>query len=175
MFGPPRSYDVHMTISNRAVLALAASLLAAGALLTACAPEPTTPEPTPTTPSPSPTATMTSSPEPAPSATAPSGAEPHSPFTDAELAQVCIDATRSTFADDVEFGIADVRIEERTVEPRWLVILPARTGGIDAEAVCTIGGTPADPVIEMSSGSIEPLSEEQIQNLINGENEGGTE
>ncbi|SEB72740.1 hypothetical protein [Microbacterium hydrocarbonoxydans] len=164
-----------MTISNRAVLALAASLLAAGALLTACAPELTPADPTPTSPSPSPTSTTTSSPEPAPSATAPSGAQPYAPFTAAELTQICIDATRSTFADDIEFESVDVRIEERTVEPRWLVLVPARTGGIDAEAQCTVGGTPSEPVIEMSSGSIERLSEEQIQNLIDGENEGGTE
>ena len=109
--------------------------------------------------------------EPTPSATATE--EPR--FTDAELAQTCIDATVSVFAPDVEFDIDATRIEHRIVEPEWLVLVPASTGGQIAESQCTIGGTPLAPVIEMSSGSIDPLPEEQIQRLIRGENEGGTE
>ncbi|OAN40184.1 hypothetical protein, partial [Microbacterium sp. H83] len=93
-------------------------------------------------------------------------------FTGEQLAQICIDDTRSTFNPDVTFDIEDTRIERRTVTPEWLVIVPARTGGLDARSLCTIGGTPASPVVEMASGSIEDLPEEQIQRLIRGENEG---
>ncbi|WP_341957583.1 hypothetical protein [Microbacterium sp. LWH13-1.2] len=79
------------------------------------------------------------------------------------------------FAPDVQFDIDATRIEHRIVEPEWLVLVPATTAGQVAESQCTIGGTPSAPVIEMSSGSIDPLPEEQIQRLIRGENEGGTE
>lgn len=95
-------------------------------------------------------------------------------FTEAELAQTCVDATSSAFGADVEFDIESTRIEERTVDPQWLVLVPAHTAGYDGEAQCTIGGSPEEPVIEMSTASINPLPEEQIQNLIVGENEGGT-
>lgn len=124
-----------------------------------------------TAPSPSSSPQTSETAEPAPSATA--SEEPR--FTDAELAQTCIDATISVFASDVEFDIDATRIEHRIVDPEWLVLVPATTGGQVAESQCTIGGTPSAPVIEMSSGSIDPLPEEQIQRLIRGESEGGTE
>lgn len=95
-------------------------------------------------------------------------------FDAAQLAQTCIDATVSAFASDVEFDSDAVRIEERTVQPEWLVLVPARTAGGAGEAQCTIGGSPESPSVEMSSASLTPLPEEQIQNLIRGENEGGT-
>lgn len=81
--------------------------------------------------------------------------------------------TASTFAGDVVFDIENTRIEHRNVEPEWLVLVPAKTAGLDAQSQCTIGGTPESPVIELSSGSIQPLPEEQIRNLIDGKNEGG--
>jgi hypothetical protein len=103
-----------------------------------------------------------------------SSPEQYAEFDAPQLAQTCIDATRSAFASDVEFDIETVRIEERTVQPEWLVLVPARTAGGTGEAQCTIGGSPASPVVEMSSASLVPLPEEQVQNLIRGENEGGT-
>jgi hypothetical protein len=95
-------------------------------------------------------------------------------FSQEELATICIDATVSAFAEDVQFDPDRVRIEERTVDPRWLVLVPAQTSGFDGEAQCTIGGTPASPDVEISNASIEQLPEEQVQNLIAGQNEGGS-
>lgn len=96
-------------------------------------------------------------------------------FTDATLSQICIEATTSAFGTEIDFAIDDARIEERTVEPRWLVLVPAHASDYTGEAQCTIGGTPSSPIVEMSSASLNPLPENQIQNLINGLNEGGTD
>lgn len=93
-------------------------------------------------------------------------------FTESELAQICIDATTSAFDPDVEFDASGVRVEQRTVTPEWLVLVPAQTMGYSGEAQCTIGGSPADPDVDMAAASIERLPEEQIQRLIRGENEG---
>lgn len=103
-----------------------------------------------------------------------SSATEHDDFSAQELATICINATRSAFAEDVEFEADRARIEERTVDPRWLVLVPAQTSGLEGEAQCTIGGTPESPDVEMSTASIEPLPEEQIQRLIHGKNEGGS-
>lgn len=107
---------------------------------------------------------------PAPTSTAQSDTD----FSIDELSAICIDMTSSAFAEDVEFDAASTRVEQRDVDPEWLVLVPARTGDHDGEAQCTIGGTPDDPKVEMSAASIEPLPEDQIQRLIIGENEGGT-
>lgn len=132
-----------------------------------------------------PTSTMTPtdavpSSSPAPSLATPSAssapdspAEGYGAFTAEGLVQICIDATRSAFADGTQFDTAGVRIERRTVEPEWLVLVPAQTSGLPGEAQCTIGGTPTNPDIGLSSASIERLPEEQIQKLIAGQNEGG--
>jgi hypothetical protein len=138
----------------------------------------------PSASSPAPTSTA-STPEPTPSTTEP-GTEPsaspeptqtpsegYGPFAGAELAQICIDATLSAFPADVAFTIEETRIEHRLVSPEWLVLVPAQASGIDAQAQCTIGGSPSAPELGMSSASLEPLPEEQIENLIRGENEGG--
>ncbi|MFB4351949.1 hypothetical protein RAC69_02280 [Microbacterium sp. LS_15] len=93
-------------------------------------------------------------------------------FSGEELAQICVEETRSTYGPDVSFDPGRTRIEHRTVTPEWLVIVPARTNGLDGRSLCTIGGTPDSPVVEMASGSIDDLPEEQIQRLIRGENEG---
>ncbi|MGP6175668.1 hypothetical protein ACTU6U_00010 [Microbacterium sp. A196] len=128
---------------------------------------------------PAPTSVATASPEPDSTTHAPSTAAPSTTdaefgsFTGDELAKICVDATVSTFNSDVRFDFGHTRVEHRTVDPEWLVIVPARTGGIDGRALCTIGGTPSAPVLELSSGSISELPEEQIQRLIRGENEGG--
>lgn len=96
-------------------------------------------------------------------------------FTNETLSRLCAEATTSAFGTEVDFAIDDARIEERTVEPRWLVLVPAHTTDYIGEAQCTIGGAPASPIVGMSSASLNPLPENQIQNLINGLNEGGTE
>lgn len=133
----------------------------------------------------SPVPTSTSSPSPAPTTpvpegtptTAPQPSQPSVPafgaFTKEQLAQVCIDATVSAFAPDVSFDVANTRIEHRMVSPEWLVLVPATSSGYAAQAQCTIGGAPAAPELGMSSASIQRLPEEQIQNLIRGDNEGG--
>lgn len=167
-------YDEIMTSVGKASSVTVALLLLAAGALASCASEPSssTPTPaaeqTPATPDPSPTA------DPTPTQTPTKAPETPSAFTTSELVQICIDATTSAY-DDVEFDAAGARIEKRTVTPEWLVLVPAQTNGYDAESVCTIGGSPADPDIELSSASIQPLPEEQIQNLIRGENEGGTD
>lgn len=127
-------------------------------------PEMTTapPTPVPTTDAPAPV------PAPVPTADAGFGS-----FTRDQLAQICIDATVSTFSSDVRFDVGNTRVERRTVTPEWLVIVPAQTGGIDGHSLCTIGGAPSAPVLELSAGSISELPEEQVQRLIRGENEGG--
>lgn len=96
-------------------------------------------------------------------------------FTAIELAQICIDSTLTAFGQGVEFEITSARIEHREVEPEWLVLVPARVNSHNGQAQCTIGGVSQDFFVEMSSASIEPLPEEQVQNLIRGENEGGTQ
>nr|WP_201471258.1 hypothetical protein [Microbacterium hydrocarbonoxydans] len=130
-----------------------------------------TPDSTPT-PTDAPTETPTAQPTPTAEPTE-SPAPEFGAFTFEQLAQICIDATVSTFAPDVVFDVPNTRIEQRVVSPEWLVIVPAATMGYQGQSVCTIGGTPAAPEMELGSGSIEQLPEEQIQNLIRGENEGG--
>lgn len=167
-------YDEIMTSVGKAPAVTFALLLLAAGALAGCAPEPSssTPTPaveqTPATPDPSPTA------DPTPTQTPTKAPETPSAFTESELVQICIDATNSGY-DGVEFDAAGARIEKRTVTPEWLVLVPAQTNGYDAESACTIGGSPTDPDIELSSASIQPLSEEQIQKLIRGEDEGGTD
>lgn len=173
-------------MSPRSLTRLIAPTAIAVALVTAagCAALPGAEGPAPTStasasPTPSPTPTSTT---PAPEATpvvpsavpsAPATGEEFGAFTRTELAQICIDATASTFAEDVRFDLAGTRVEHRTVTPEWLVIVPAQTGGLSGRSLCTIGGSPAAPVLELSAGSISELPEEQIQRLIRGENEGG--
>lgn len=129
------------------------------------------------TPVPQSSAPPTSTPEPSESAVPDDDSEDDSEvqFTDEILAQICVDATTSAFDTDVAFAVEDTRVEERTVEPRWLVLVPAQTNGFDGEAQCTIGGSPVSPIVEMATASVTPLPEEQIENLVNGLNEGGTE
>lgn len=117
---------------------------------------------------------------PAPTSTAsttPEAPRPQSgtPFTPNALAQICVDSTLTAFGQGVEFDIASARIERREVEPEWLVLVPARVNSYNGQAQCTVGGAPEDFLVEMSNASIEPLPEEQVQNLIRGENEGGTQ
>jgi len=159
---------------------LAASALAIGVLAGAagCAadagasnPVPTstatsTPDPTPTTDAPTAEPSPTAEPTEAP-------APEYGAFSFEDLTGICVDVTTSNYAPDVVFDTEGTRIEQRLVEPEWLVLVPVTTSGYEGQSVCTIGGTPADPQIELSSGSIEKLPEEQIQNLIRGENEGG--
>ncbi|CAH0203030.1 MULTISPECIES: hypothetical protein [unclassified Microbacterium] len=164
-----------MTRIRTVALVPAALLLLVGGSLAGCAPEPSpTPTAEQTTSTPTPTATTgrTSTPTPMTS-TQPSA--PPAAFTTDELVQICIDVTTSAYDTDVVFEPAGARIEKRTVTPEWLVLVPAKTNGYDAESVCTIGGSPSDPDVELSSASVQPLPEEQIQRLIRGENEGGTE
>ncbi|MFB4350049.1 hypothetical protein [Microbacterium sp. CR_7] len=150
-----------------------ALILLGGAAGCAATPDASTPVPTstPTNPAPSPSATEPApspSPEPAETSSAEFGE-----FTGAELAQICIDATLSAFPADVSFAPETTRVERREVPPEWLVLVPAQTAGLEAQAQCTIGGSPPAPELGMSSASLEPLPEEQVQNLIRGENEGG--
>lgn len=125
-----------------------------------------TPDPTPSVAEP--TSEPTAAPEPT---QAPS--DDFGGFAGDKLAQICIDATLSAFPADVAFTIDDTRIEQRLVSPEWLVLVPAQAAGLPAQAQCTIGGSPSTPELGMSSASLEPLPEEQIENLIRGENEGG--
>lgn len=146
-------------------------VLAAGVALGGCAGD-AGPYPTATATLPTPSATAVS-PEPSPTAVAPESADD---FTEAQLAQLCEGATSSAFGVEVTFDLDDARIERRTVTPEWLVLVPVQSSTFtNAQAQCTIGGTPSAPVIEMSSASLHPFPEEQVQNLIRGENEGGTE
>ncbi|WP_186307537.1 hypothetical protein [Microbacterium sp. 1.5R] len=150
-----------------------ALILFGGAAGCAATPDASTPVPTSTatSPAPSPSATEpapSSSPEPSETSSAEFGE-----FAGAELAQICIDATLSAFPAEVSFAPESTRIERREVTPEWLVLVPAQAAGLEAQAQCTIGGSPSAPELGMSSASLEPLPEEQIQNLIRGENEGG--
>lgn len=125
-----------------------------------------------TTPTPTPSETPTIEPSPTSEPTEPPAPE-YGAFTFEQLAQICIDVTVSAYAPDVVFDAESTRIEMRTVAPQWLVLVPVTTSGYQGQSVCTIDGSPDDPQIELSSGSIEQLPEEQIQRLIRGENEGG--
>lgn len=125
-----------------------------------------TPDPTPSVAEPTSEPSATPDPTQTPS-------DDFGGFAGDELAQICIDATLSAFPADVAFTIDDTRIEQRLVSPEWLVLVPAQAAGLPAQAQCTIGGSPSTPELGMSSASLEPLPEEQIENLIRGENEGG--
>ncbi|MCK2035606.1 hypothetical protein KZC51_05580 [Microbacterium sp. SSW1-49] len=152
-------------------LAIAIALLG-GVALAGCAPEGATSAPTPSagqssdTPAPTATPTVAESAEPT--------RKPQTPvaLTQGELLQICIDATTPQFDPDVRFDDTRARIEERTVSPEWLVLIPVQTNGYDGQAACTIGGSAADPDIGMASASIQVLSEEQIQKIIRGEDDG---
>ncbi|MFJ3471318.1 hypothetical protein ACIPJ1_00125 [Microbacterium maritypicum] len=157
-----------MSSRRSARLIALTALVGALAATAGCAAAPTAPTSTATaTPTPDPTASVPSTEAP------PTTGSSFGAFTRDELTQICVDATASTFSADVQFDIESARIEHRTVDPEWLVIVPARTGGIDGQSLCTIGGTPSAPTLELSSGSITELPEDQIQRLIRGENEGG--
>lgn len=158
---------------------IAASALAVVLIggVSGCAALPGTSSPVPTSTASSPESTPSptaSVPDPTPTPTpAPTQAAEFGEFSGEQLAQICIDATLSAFPADVTFSADDTRIEHREVAPEWLVLVPAEASGIEAQAQCTIGGSPSAPELGMSSASLEPLPEEQIQNLIRGENEGG--
>lgn len=152
-----------------------AVVLIGGASGCAALPSTSSPVPTSTASTPDPTPSV-AEPTTEPSATPESTQAPADDFggfASEELAQICIDATLSAFPADVAFTIEDTRIEQRLVSPEWLVLVPAQASGLEAQAQCTIGGSPSAPELGMSSASLEPLPEEQIENLIRGENEGG--
>jgi hypothetical protein len=143
--------------------------LLAGVALAGCAPEAAAPTPAPTRTvapaSPTPVAT-----EPGTQTEAPTQ-KPETPavFTEGELRQICIDATRPQFDADVVYDDGNARIEKRTVSPEWLVLVPVQTNGYEGEAACTIGGSPSDPDLGMASASVQRLSEDEIQKIIRGE------
>ncbi|MBE7954982.1 hypothetical protein ABTZ44_00135 [Microbacterium oxydans] len=125
------------------------------------------------TSTPAPAVSPSTTSEPAPTPTPSSSSGDFGDFTATQLVEICVDSTRSGFAGDVQFDSAASRIEHRSVTPEWLVIVPAQTSGFQGEAQCTIGGSPSNPDIGLSSASIERLPEDQIQKLIDGKNEGG--
>lgn len=158
-----------MTSARKARSLAAALALLAGVTLAGCAASPeSTGEGAGQTPAPE----QTSTPTPAQTTAPVEPTESPAAFTESELAQICIDATTSAFDPDVEFDASGVRVEQRTVTPEWLVLVPALTLGYSGEAQCTIGGSPTDPEVDMAAASIERLPEEQIQKLIRGENQG---
>lgn len=167
--------NMRSPLARRIAASALAVVIVGGA--SGCAATSGTPNPAPTSTaidaSPSPSVTtpapdLTADPDPTQTPSAEFGA-----FERAQLAQICIDATLSAFPADVTFTIDDTRVERREVTPEWLVLVPAQASGLAAQAQCTIGGSPETPELGMSSASLEPLPEEQIQNLIRGENEGG--
>lgn len=161
-------------LARRVAASALAVLLVGGASGCAALPSASSPVPTSTasTPDPTPSATEPSEPTAAPEPTQ-TPPEEFGEFAGEELAQICVDATLSAFPADVTFTIEETRIEQRLVSPEWLVLVPAQASGLEAQAQCTIGGSPSAPELGMSSASLEPLPEEQIENLIRGENEGG--
>ncbi len=159
---------------RRVAASALAVILVGGASGCAALPGASSPAPTSTaTTVPDPTQSATSAPTESPTSPQPTATDGFGGFAAAELAQICIDATLSAFPADVAFTIEGTRIEQRLVSPEWLVLVPAQAAGLEAQAQCTIGGTPSAPQLGMSSASLEPLPEEQIENLIRGENEGG--
>ena len=158
-----------MTSVRKARSIAAALALLAGVTLAGCA---ASPESTGDFPTQTPVQTATATPTPEQTASPAEPTESAFAFTTSALAQICIDATVSAFGPGVEFDASGVRVEPRTVTPEWLVLVPALTMGYNGEAQCTIGGSEADPEVDMAAASIERLSEEQIQRLIRGENEG---
>lgn len=173
--GPVALYDESMTAPRKArSLAIALVLLGfGGAMLAGCAPEGSAAAPSPSasevsaTPTPDPSAsTPPASPEPT--------SEPEKPvgLTQGELLRICIETTTPQFDADARFDDTRARIEKRTVSPEWLVIIPVQTNGYNGQAVCTLGGTADAPDIGRATASIQQLSDEQIQKIIRGEDEG---
>ncbi|MFJ2551203.1 hypothetical protein [Microbacterium sp. NPDC087591] len=160
-----------MTSLPRARWSAAVVALIAGVALAGCAPEAAVP-----TPAPTPTRTVAPA-SPTPVATEP-GTEAEEPtqkpetpavFTEGELRQICIDATRPQFDADVVYDDGNTRIEKRAVSPEWLVLVPVQTNGYEGEAACTIGGSPSDPDLGMAAASVQRLSEDEVQAIIRGE------
>lgn len=142
---------------TRALIVLAGLVVA----LTSCAPEPaessSDPAPSSATPAPTETSTAATTPE----------QEASDGLTPEVLADLCVEKTREFYLPDVEFFTEDTRIEQRKVDPPWLVMVPAITNGVDSASVCTIGGTASSPVFEAFAAS-NPLTEQEIQDAIDG-------
>lgn len=81
---------------------------------------------------------------------------------------LCIDQVRPAFNADAQFDLQGARVERRNVDPEWLVLISVQTLGYQAQAQCTIGGTPQSPVFELANGSLHVFSEREIQDLIDG-------
>lgn len=146
---------------------LAISFLAVAVVMAGCTPAPATdtssPSPAPATPTqtPTPTAQPTATAAPTPTPTVET-------FTNDQLVTLCADQVRPVFDVDVQFDSEGARVERRNVDPPWLVLIPAQTLGYQAQAQCTIGGTPQSPVFELANGSLHPYSEQDVQDLIEG-------
>lgn len=142
---------------------LAIGILTAVITVTGCAPESGVGSPSTQPPPSAPTPTAQPSLEPS---TTPTPVVED--FTDERLVALCLDVVKPAFDADVVFSAEAARVEAREVDPPWLVLIPAQTQGFSAEALCTIGGTPQSPVFELANGSLQPKSEQEIEDLIAG-------
>lgn len=151
----PLAADSVWSMRTRVLIALAGLALA----LTACAPEVTenTTEPSPSSAAPVPTETSAATPE----------ADASDDLTPAVLADLCVEKTREFYRPDAEFFTEDARIEQRKVDPPWLVMVPSISNGVDSASVCTIGGTASSPIFEAFAAG-NPLTDQEIQDAIDG-------
>lgn len=128
-----------------------AALIVASVGFTGCAGPAPTPTPTPSatrTATPAPSVTATPSASPSPSATPTASAEAsEGEMTGDQAIEVCLrlhDEYASAGESLVPTGAAQVY--DRTVEPHWLVLIPASNSYGPGYIQCILGGTYADPV-----------------------------
>jgi len=99
-----------------------------------------------------------------PSATPPPPAE----FTTGELIDLCVQDSTPYFSTAATFNADQARVEERAIDPKWLVYIPVSdaTAAIEIAALCIYGGTPLD-VEKLTYGGRAALTEEEIVALLN--------
>lgn len=101
---------------------------------------------------------------PAPEPTAPVEED----FTEAQLIELCIAETTPYHSDpELELYADQGRVYPRQVDPPWLIYVPGHNSlAPEVASLCIIGGTPADPFIDVALAT-GPMSEEQIQESVN--------
>lgn len=121
--------------------------------------------PAATTPSPTaaPTATPTANPTSSETA-APIDPPSEPPLDNQHFVQICLERSTPMLAAPIEPLIADARVLRRDLPPFWLVYIPVESGNGPGAALCRFTDDPNDG--EGSWGATIPLSEDQIQDLV---------
>lgn len=137
-------------------------------LLAACAPEPAA-----TSGSGSSSATASARPAPSPTAEATTDAPAPAPapvdpgFTDAELIALCIAETQA-LAPSATYQPERATIEWLGEAGLWFVVVPKTLDGAPSVAVCGIGGTAAQPDVQVSGETLPGGEADMRAQMIDG-------